>query len=89
MTSDKTHTGIRRTVSLHSEHVYKHNFWVETRIKMNYCVIFRCTTNPGHRREHTFILRFLTNKIVQKNLGQWFHGSPSELGLFSKLLFYR
>ena len=40
VTSDRTHTGIRRTVSLHPEHVYKDNFWVEMSIKMNYCAIF-------------------------------------------------
>ena len=62
--SDRTHTGIRRTVSLHSEHVYKDNFWVETSINMNYCAIFQCTKNTGHHREHTFILRFLTNNIL-------------------------
>ena len=40
VTSDRTRTGIRRTVSLHSEHVYKDTFWVETSINMNYCAIF-------------------------------------------------
>ncbi len=64
VTSDRTHTGIRRTVSLHSEHVYTDNFWVEMSVKINYYAIFRCTTNTGHHREHTFILRFLTNNIL-------------------------
>ena len=50
MMSDRTHTGIRCTVSLHSEHVYKDNFSVETSVKMIYCAIFRCTTNTGHYR---------------------------------------
>ena len=34
VTSDRTHTGIRRTVSLHSEHVYKDKFWVEMSVKI-------------------------------------------------------
>ena len=50
VTSDRTHTGIRRTVSLHSEHVYKDTFRVETSVKMNYCAILRYTTNTGHHR---------------------------------------
>ena len=76
MTSDRTHTGIRHTVSLHSEHVYKDNLWVETSVKMNYCAIFRCTTNTGHHREPMMscVLRFLTNKML-KNWRQMFGGS--------------
>ena len=35
VTSDRTHTGIGRTVSFHSEHIYKDNFWVETSIQLN------------------------------------------------------
>ena len=70
VTSDRTHTGIRR-VSLHSEHVYMDNVWVETSVNMNYCAIFRCTTNTGHQR-------FLTKKVVEE-LSQLFRGSLSEL----------
>ncbi|KAK2150962.1 hypothetical protein NP493_2702g00007 [Ridgeia piscesae] len=40
VTLDRTHTGIRRTLSLHPEYVYKDNLWVETNVKMNYCAIF-------------------------------------------------
>ena len=50
---------------------YKDNFMVETSVKMNYCAIFRCTTNTGHYREYTFILRFLVEKLtlnVSRNL---------------------
>ena len=76
---DRTHTGIRRTLSLHSEHVYKDNVWVKMSVKINYCAIFRCTTNNDHHRQHIFILRFLTNKLFKKKWHQVFHGSLSEL----------
>ena len=33
------HNGIRRTVSLHSEHVYNDNVWVETSVKINYIIV--------------------------------------------------
>ena len=61
--SDRTHTGIRRTLSLYSKHVYTDNFSVEMSVKINYYAIFRGT---GHHREHTSILRFHT--IFLKNL---------------------
>ena len=32
----KTHIGIRQTLSLHSEHIYKDKFWGEMSIKVNY-----------------------------------------------------
>ena len=35
----KAHTGIRRTVSLHSENVYKDNLWFETSVKTNYIIV--------------------------------------------------
>ena len=44
VTSDRTHTGTRRTVSLHSEHVCKDNLWVETIVQMNCFAIIRYTT---------------------------------------------
>ena len=39
VTSDRTHIGIRRAVSLHSEHVYKDKFWVERSVNINHCDI--------------------------------------------------
>ena len=81
-TSDRTHTRIRHTVSLHSEHVYKDNLWVETSVNMNYCAIFLCTTNTGHHRKHTFILKFLTSNIFVEKLRpiiSWKPVSVSEL----------
>ena len=65
MTLDRTHTGIRRTLSLHSKHVYnKDNLWAE----MDY-----------HHREHIFVLRFNTNHILLKMLSHMFRGGLSEL----------
>ena len=39
VTSNRTHIGIRCTVSLHSEHVYMENLWVEMTIKMDYIIV--------------------------------------------------
>ena len=64
VTSEMAHTGIRRTVSLHSEHVYKDNVWVETSVRIKYCAIFRCTTNAGHHRR-TYTLSHVLNTLSQ------------------------
>ena len=45
VTLDRTQTGIRHTVSLQAELVYKDNLWIGTSVKINYCTIFRCTTS--------------------------------------------
>ena len=46
VTSDMTHTGIRRTRPLnYSEHVYNDSFRDEMSVRMNYCMTFQCTTN--------------------------------------------
>ena len=44
----REHIGIRETLSLHSEHIYKDKFWDEMSIKVNYCSIFQYTRNTGH-----------------------------------------
>ena len=43
MTSDRTQIGIRRTICLRLEHVYKVSVWAETNVNIKYCAIFRCT----------------------------------------------
>ena len=72
VTSERSYTGIRRTLSLHLEHVYRDNFWIETSVKINYCAILRYTTNTGHYRQHISILRSRTNQIFLKNESQIF-----------------
>ena len=57
-------TGIRYTEFRACLH--KDNISVATSVTMNYCATFWCATNTGHHWEHTFIIRFLTNKIVSK-----------------------
>ena len=61
VTSDRTHTVIRCTVSLHSEHVYNDNIWVKTSIKMNYCAIFRMIQTRTHSLHTNSI--YLTSEI--------------------------
>ena len=77
--SDRTHTGIRYTLSLHTEHVYKDNFWVEMSVKMNYSAIFQCSPNTGHHGAHAFILRFHMNQMFLKHLSCMFNGGLSEI----------
>ena len=56
MTSEMAHTDIKLILSLHSEHVYKDDFCIETNTIMNYCATFRCTTHTGHHREANIYL---------------------------------
>ena len=78
VTSERSYTGIRRILSLHLEHVYRDNCWIETSVKMNYCAILRYTTNTGHYRQHISILRSRTNQIFLKNESQIFRENLSE-----------
>ena len=37
------------------QNVYKDNCWIVTNVTMNYCVIFRYTTNTGHHRNIIYL----------------------------------
>ena len=75
VTSDRTHIDIT-SVSLHSENVYKDNFWVETCIKINYTIVLYSNVP----QTLVFIGTHIYVKITyEKSL---------VFGSFSKLLFY-
>jgi len=65
--------------------VRQDNCWDQT-----HCAIFRCTTNTGHHKEYTFILKFHMTEMLFKNVSHMFRGGlPSfeiaaVFGSFSK-----
>jgi len=73
MSSVRTHTGTRWTLSVHSEHIYKDNIWVATSVGRNDCAKLRCATKFALHRETSYdsvrrlgLLRQRKNKIVGK-----------------------